>query len=221
MINKLLFHRVFITVTLWAMLLSLTACQGAERAKEPGFPSTEYVSSMDLFRLYIPTGWITAEDIPGAELIMANSEAALDNYRNGNIPGSGELVLNVGFLPLALFQEDKLAHLGIQFDAPPDVFLQSILPMFRAGDKPAGSLVREARLISLGDGLDAGMLTLSDEGREGLILMRTATKNVYAFISAEAYPGELQEFQEIAYEVAAGVTYTGSQDALYSILYGD
>ena len=123
MISRWFFYKVFITVPLSAALFSLAACKGAEPAKVPSFPSTEYVSSTDLFRLYVPTGWSTQEIVHGAYLVMANSETALQNYRNGNTPGSGELVLNVGFLPLALFQEDKLAHLGIQFDAPPDVLL--------------------------------------------------------------------------------------------------
>ncbi len=215
------FRKVCLAVTLLAALFSLTACQGAERAKEPSFPSTEYVSFTDLFRLYTPTGWSTAEDIPGAELVMANSEAALVNYRNGNTPRSGELVLNVGFLPLALLQEKELSHLGIRVEAPPDAFLQSLLPMLLLGDHPAREVAGEAELVSLSDGRDAGMLTLSEQGREGLILAFTAGKDVFAFISATTIPGGMNEFREITYAVAAGVTYSGSQDALYSKLYGD
>jgi hypothetical protein len=49
----------------------------------------------------------------------------------------------------------------------------------------------------------------------------TAGKDVFALVSATTIPGGLQEFQETILKVAAGVAYTGTQDALYSKLYGD
>ena len=214
-------NKVFVIFIILAALFVLTACNGKVQAKEPSFPSTKLASTTDFFSLYIPAGWSTKEIIPGANLVIANNETTLAHYRNGDALESGELVLNVGFLPLALLQEKELSHLGIQTEAPPDVFLQSLLPMFFLGDQPAMDAAGEAELVSLGDGRDAGMLKFSEEGREGLILAFPAGKEVFAFISAATYPGGLQEFQEITYAVAAGVTYSGSQDALYSKLYGD
>jgi hypothetical protein len=221
MINQRFFHKVCLMVALLAALFSLTACQGAERAREPSFPSAEFVSSTELFSLYVPMGWSMEEVIPGANLAIANNETALARYRNGNALESGELVLNVGFLPLALFQEKELSHLGFQFEAQPDEFLQSLLPMFRFGQAPAISTAGDAKLVPLGDGRDAGMLAFSEERREGLLLFFIAGDNVFAFVSATTLPGGLLEFQETILEVAAKVTYTGSQDALYSKLYGD
>jgi len=204
-----------------AVLSILMACSGKEQTKEPDFPSAEFVSSTELFSLYVPKGWSMEEVIPGADLVMANSETALTHYRKGSALESGELVLNVGFLPLALLQEKELSHLGIQVEVPPDAFLQSLLPMFLLGDQPAKEVAGKAELVSLSDGSDAGKLSLSENEREGLILVFSAGKDVFAFISATTYPGGMNELQEITYAVAAGVTYSGSQDALYSKLYGD
>jgi hypothetical protein len=219
--KKRFLYKVILNITLVIVLFILAACSGKGQAKEPNFPSAEFVSSTELFSLYVPTGWSMEEVIPGANLVMANSETALAHYHNGNALESGELVLIVGFLPLALLQEKELSHLGIQVEAPPDAFLQSLLPMFLLGDQPAKEVAREADLVSLNDGRDAGMLSLTEDGREGLILVFTAGKDVFAFFSATTYPGGMNEFQEITYAVAAGVTYSGSQDALYSKLYGD
>jgi len=219
--RKWFLYKVVLIFALTAALFILMACSGNGQAKEPNFPSAEFVSSTELFSLYVPTGWSMGEVIPGADLLMANSETALAHYRNGNALESGELVLNVGFLPLALLQEKELSHLGIQVEASPEAFFQSLLPMFLLGNQPAKEVAGEAELASLGDGRQAGMLSLSEQGREGLILVFTAGKDVFAFISATTYPGGMNEFQEITYAVAAGVTYSGSQDALYSKLYGD
>jgi hypothetical protein len=219
--RKPFLYQVVLIFTFTSTLFNLMACSRKEQAKEPNFPSTEYISSTELFSLYIPSGWSTEEDISGADLLMANSEAALAHYHNGNTLESGELVLNVGFLPLALLQEKELSHLGIQVEAPPDAFLQSLLPMFLLGNQPAREAAGEVELVSLSDGRDAGLLSLSEDGREGSILVFPAGKDVFAFISATTYPGEMNGFQEITYAVAAGITYSGSQDELYSKLYGD
>lgn len=219
--SQVYLKRIFGVFSLLMLLFSLAGCGKKDQGRQPSFPVTEYVSSTELFRLYVPTGWSTQEVIPGADFIMANSETALDHYRSENSLETGELVLNVGFLPLALLQEKELSHLGIQVEAPSDAFLQSLLPMFLLGDQPAKDVAGEAKSVSLSDGRDAGMLTLSEDGREGLILVFTAGKDVFAFISATTYADEMSEFQEITYAVAAGVTYSGSQDALYSKLYGE
>ena len=214
---KKFFHKV---ILLAATILILAACGGKSQAKEPDFPSTSFVSSTELFKVYVPTGWKTEEVVPGADLIMANSEAALEHYRSEDVLESGELVLNIGFLPLSLFQEQALAHLKIQTEASPEVFLQPILPMFLVEGEPAKDVAGQPVLVSLGDGRDAGKLQFSKEGREGLILVFTAGKDVFAFVSVATYPGGMVEIQETAYEVAAGITYDGSGSALYSKLNG-
>lgn len=214
---KNFFHKV---ILLAATILILAACGGKSQAKEPDFPSTSFVSSTELFKVYVPTGWKTEEVVPGADLIMANSDAALEHYRSEGALESGDLVLNIGFLPLALFQEQALAHLKIQTEASPEVFLQSILPMFLVEGEPAKDVAGQAVLVSLGEGRDAGMLKFSKEGREGLVLVFKAGKGVFAFVSAATYPRGLGEYQETIYKIAAGITYDGSGSALYSKLNG-
>ncbi len=218
---KRFLNKVSIMFVMMAVLFILSACRGEVHALEPGFPSTEFLSSTNLFRLYVPTGWHTEESVPGAGLVMANTEAALERYDKGNALESGDIVLNVGFLPMALLQEKELSHLGFQFKAPPDVFLQSLLPMFHVGGTPASDVGGKPALVSLGNEQDAGMLTFSEDGRDGLILVFFAGDDVITFLSATTFPGGMGEFQEITYAVAAGVAYSGSQDALYSKLYGD
>ena len=218
--RKRFLYKVVWVFALIAVLSILIACSGKEQAIEPDFPSAEFVSSTELFSLYVPTGWSVEEVIPGADLVMANSEAALEHYRSESALESGDLVLNIGFLPLALFQEQALAHLDIQIEASPEVFLQSILPMFLVEGKPAGDVAGEAVSVSLGDGREAGMLIFSKEGRDGLILVSKAGKDVFAFVSVTTYPGGMVEFQETAYQVAAGITYNGSGSDLYSKLNG-
>jgi hypothetical protein len=214
-------HKVLVIFVLLPTLFTLTACKGDEQIKEPSFSGTEFISTTNLFSLTVPVGWSAEEVVPGADLLMANTEAALERYHIGSAIEAGDLVLNVGFLPLALFQEEDLSHLDFQLEASPEVFLESLLPLFRIGDKPADNVAGEATLVSLHDGRDAGVLTFSEQGREGLILVFEAGAGVFAFVSAAGFPGEMNEFQEITYAVADAVAYNGTQDALYDALYGD
>ena len=218
--SKVYLKRLFAVFSLLTLLFSLSACGGKQQGRQPGFPVTELVSSTELFKLYVPVDWRMDEVIPGADLVVANTESALTHYRSESALESGELVLNIGFLPFALFEEQALAHLKIQIEASPEVFLQSILPMFLVDGEPAGDLVGEPVLVSLGDGRDAGTVTFSKEGRDGMILVFKAGKDVFAFVSVITYPGGMVEFQETAHEVAAGITYDGSGSALYSKLNG-
>jgi len=218
--SKMFLQRLFVIFSILILLFSLSACGKEQQGRQPSFPVTEYVSSTELFRLYVPVDWIMDEIIPGSDVVVANTESALSHYRSESALESGEFVLNIGFLPLALFQEQALAHLDIQIEASPEVFLQSILPMFLVGGEPARNVVGEPVLVSLGDGREAGTLTFSKEGRDGSILVLKAGKDVFAFVSVTTFPGGMVEFRETAYEVAAGVTYDGSGSALYSKLNG-
>jgi hypothetical protein len=177
----------------------------------------EFVSATEFFTVKVPVGWSTEEHIPGAAFIMANSEAALDRYNSGSAVESGDLVLNVGFLPFVLLKQKELRHLDIQFESSPDVFLQSLLPMFHVTGDAATS---DTELVPLSDERDAGMLTLSDGERQGMILMFVAGDGVIALVSTAGFPGELGEFQDIAYAIAAEVAFSGAQNALYGLLLG-
>jgi hypothetical protein len=177
----------------------------------------EFVSVTEFFSLKIPAGWSTEEAFPGGAFLMANSEAALDRYNNGGAVESGDIVLNVGFLPFVLLQRGELRHLDIQFEATPDVFLQSLLPMFHVTSDAA---ISDAELVSLSDERDAGMLTVLDDKRDGMILMFVAGDGVIAVVSTVGFLGEMSELREITYAVAADVVFSGAQDALYGALLG-
>jgi pimeloyl-ACP methyl ester carboxylesterase len=185
-------------------------------------PSTEldtkeFASVTGLFSVKVPAGWSVEELVPGGAFVMANSEAALDRYHGSSAVEPGDFVLNVGFLPYALLRSNELSSLNFQFEAPPDVFLRSLLPMFHVA---ADAVLSEPELISLNDERDAGVLTVSAGGREGMILMFAAGDGVIALVSPIAFPGEMDEFQKIAYSVAAEVVFSGAQDALFGALLG-
>lgn len=177
----------------------------------------EYTSVTEFFTAGVPDGWSITEALPGADLLLASSDAAMSGYLEDGYVDSGEFVLNVGFLPYRLMQANELRSLNIQFDAPADVFLRSLLPMFRVAD---GITLGEPEMVSLADSREAALATITAEGREGVILMVPAGENVIALVSAVAAPGELAQWQELALAVAAELAFAGNHDALYGVLLG-
>jgi hypothetical protein len=177
----------------------------------------EFISMTEFFSVKVPAGWSTEEAFPGGAFLMANSEAALERHKSGSAVESGDLVLNIGFLPYRFLETNELGSLNIQFEATPDVFLQSILPIFHVTSDAA---ISDAELVSLSDERDAGMLTVLDDKRDGMILMFVAGDGVIAVVSAVGFLGEMSELEEITYAVAADVVFSGDQDALYGALLG-
>jgi hypothetical protein len=175
----------------------------------------EVVSVTGFFAVKVPAGWSTEEAFPGGAFVMANSLAALDNFTSRGTVESGDLVLNIGFLPFELFRQREVVPLNIQFGAPPDVFMQSVLPIFRAaGDAD----LSDVELVSISDERDAGMVTISEEGTEGFILMFTAGDEVVAVVSAVSSVGEMATLREDIFAIASEVTFSGDQGALYGTL---
>ncbi len=177
----------------------------------------EFVSITEFFTLQVPEGWSTEEVLPGANFVMANSEEALVRYRDGRAIESGDFIVNIGFLPYRLLQTNELRSLDFQFDAPPDIFFQSLMTMFRTADD---LVISEPQLVSLNDKREAGLMIVSEEGKEGAVLMLSAGDNVIALVSSVAFPGEMDQFQAIAESVAAELEFNGNQDALYGVLLG-
>lgn len=177
----------------------------------------EYVSVTEFFHLRVPAGWSAEETFPGGAFIMANSDTALERHKSGSPMEPSDLILNIGFLPYALFRQREVVPLNIQFDATPNIFLQSLLPMFQVADD---AVISDPELVSLNAEMDAGLVTVSGRGREGLILMFNAGDEVVVLVSAVGYPGELEAFQEAIYAVAAEVTFSGPQDELYGMFLG-
>jgi hypothetical protein len=177
----------------------------------------QIASATEFFTLEVPVGWSTEEVLPGANFEIANSEQALVRYRNGQAIESGDFILNIGFLPYRLLQTNELRSLDFQFDAPVDIFFQSIMPMFRTADD---LVVSEPQLVSLNDKREAGLITVSEEGQEGAVLLFAAGDSVIALVSSVAFPGEMDQFQAIVDSVAVEVEFSGDQDALYGVLLG-
>ena len=176
-----------------------------------------YTSVTEFFNVPVPAAWPSEETLPGAAFTLANADAALERYKAGTAAASGDLVLNIGFLPYALLRQRELSALDIQFEAPPDRFLASLMPLFRVGE---GVQLGDPALVTLPDGRDAARVTVAEAGQEGQILVFGAGDEVIAVVSAVTAPGEMAQLQEITDAVAAGVTFSGSQDALYGILLG-
>jgi hypothetical protein len=177
----------------------------------------QIVSVTEFFTLQVPVGWSTKEVLPGANFVMANSEQALERYRSGRAIETGDFVVNVGFLPYRLLQTNELRSLDFQYDAPLDVFFQSLMPMFRITDD---LVISEPQLVSLNGEREASLMTVSEAGQEGTVLMISAGDSVIALVSSVAFPGEMDQFQAIAESVAAEVEFSGNQDALYGVLLG-
>lgn len=187
----------------------------AEEMKEESME--EFVSMTELYSVNVPANWSSEELVPGGAFVMANSQDALDRFKGESALESGDFVINVGFLPYRLLETNELRALNFRYDASPEIFFQSLLPMFQIDEAVTLS---DPELTSLGEGIDAGLMRVSGEGREGMILMFLAGDRVVAMISAVAYPGEMDNFEEITYSVAAEVVFSGSQDALYGALLG-
>jgi hypothetical protein len=225
---------VFVAIVL---LMSLAACneisaelpggeQPSDVEQEPAVKPdagdqeadmAELVSMTEFFRLQAPSGWATAETIPGGAFIMANTDAALERYRSGGAVESGDFILNIGFLPDTLLESNELRPLDIQFGAPPDVFLRSLLPMF---NPVSGTPLSDPELVSVSEVRDAGQLIVVDVDREGMILFLEVGEGVYALVSTIAAPGETGQFQDITYSIAANIEFSGAEGELYGALLG-
>jgi hypothetical protein len=131
-----------------------------------GTEMKEYVSSTEFFSLKVPSGWSSEETLPGAAFIAANSEEALARYHDDSAFEPGDFVINVGFIPSRLLQTNELRNLNFAYDASPDVFLQSLLPMFRTTGE---TVLSDVERVSLSEKIDAGRVTVSGAGREGLV----------------------------------------------------
>lgn len=216
----LFWHKRLVIRIAWVfalMLLAVSMKLSSSLVNAQETEMQEYISVRESFSIQVPADWHTEEVVVGIALVTANSEAALERYNNGNTPESGDFILNVGFLPYELLQARELVPLNIQFEATPDIFLQSFLPVFRAnGD----AVVGDVELVSLSDTRAVGLLTFSDEGREGTVMVFIAGEEVLAFVSTVGFPGEMSEFQEITAAIAAEVEFTAPQQTLWFALLG-
>jgi hypothetical protein len=177
----------------------------------------EFVSESEFFSIQVPADWHTEEVVPGIALVTANSEAAFARYSAGETPESGDFVVNVGFLPYEVLRQRELASWNIQFDATPDIFLQSFLPLFRLDEE---TLMGDAQLISLSDTRDAGQLSFSDGEREGTVVVFHAGEEIVGFVSTVGAVGETADFQDVTYAIATEAEFSAPQQTLWFALLG-
>ena len=204
-------------LTLLAIVPGLVLTLVSVRAQEADM--TMVKSSSGHVRIMVPPGWVIEEDADGVRLVLANAEAALTTFKEGELPKPGEVVITIGFIPAALFAEKDFSHVGIQLEASPDLFLQSIMPMLRITGAETAD-VSGSELVPLSGEREAGLATIATLQREGSLLVFEAAEGVMAFVSTVAYPGELPDLQAITFAVASSLDYTGSADALTAAFYG-
>lgn len=185
------------------------------------FLSTEFSSTTDQISLRHPVDWVVVEDREGNVLVMANSKEAIERFNAGETE-PGDIAMNIGFIPAAFFERGEFADLDIQLGTTPDVFLHSIMPMVRlTEDYKEGAVLSDSELVSLSNEVEAGLLTISNEEREGMFIVFEATESVIAFVSAVGYPSEVDGFQETAFAIAANIEYTGSAENLMTAFFGN
>ena len=204
-----------LTITLLFVIFSLSTIFYSVSAQTPEMQ--KFVSERDYFSVEVPTDWQTEEIVPGAALLTANSDAALERYKSGDMPESGDFVVSFGFLPYNIVQAPQVASLHIQYDASPDVFLQSMMPLFRVSD---GASISDAALVSVSDTRDVGVINFSSNGREGSVLVFHAADRVVAFISTVGFPGDTEDFQATLNVIAASTEFTAPQNALWAVMIG-
>jgi hypothetical protein len=183
--------------------------------------SAEFSSATDQYSLRHPADWLVEEDRENSVLVMANSEAALERFNAGEVE-PGDFAINIGFIPAGFFQRPEFDDLDIQLGTTPDAFLQSIMPMLRVtADYGEATVVSDSELVSLSDEVKAGLLTVTNEEREGMFIVFEAVEGVIAFVSAAGHPAEVVGFQEIAFDIAANIGYRGSSNDLAAAFFGD
>ena len=204
-----------LTRTLILIILSLGILPFSLMAQD--VDTQEFISERGFFSVDVPTDWKADEIVPGAALLIANSDAAVERYQANDQPESGDLIVSVGFLPYNILQAPQVASLNIQYDASPDIFLQSLLPLFRIREEVS---VGMAELVSVSDLRDAGVVSVSADEREGDILVFHVADRVVAFISTQGFLGETDTFQEFVYSIAASTEFTAPQSALWGVMVG-
>ena len=206
-------------------LLSVQRLRIAEKPKKQmilnDVRSVEFSSATEQYSLRHPAEWLVDEDRENGVLVMANSEAALGRF-NAGAADPGDFAMNIGFIPAAFFQRVEFKDLDIQLGTTPDAFLQSIMPMLNlTGEYTERTVVSAGELVSLSDEVEVGLLTVTNEEREGMFIVFEAAGGVIAFVSAAGYPAEVVSFQEIAFDIAANIDYTGSAEDLAAAFFGD
>lgn len=204
-------------LTLLAIVSGLILTLVAVRAQ--GADMTMVKSSSGHVSVMSPSGWVVEEDADGVRLVLANAEAALTTFNAGEQPKPGEAVITIGFIPAALFAEKDFSHVGIQLEASPDLFLQSIMPMLRITGAETAD-VSGSELVPFSDEREAGLVTIATPQREGSLLVFEAAEGVMAFVSTVAYLGELPDLQAVTFAVVSSLDYIGSADTLTTAFYG-
>lgn len=223
-------HTRALWVATTVLALALTGCIADETEsgtsdtveqveQEPDVVADEllasYRSPSDQFEVSHPVTWVVEETFDGGAVVLANTQEAMDRYRDGAAPDDDDLVVNVGFLPATLFEQRELRRFEVTEDLAPDDYLRAALPVFETVD---GASVGEVELVMLPDGSEAGAVSVEAADREGRILAVEASPRVTAIISTTTAPGKRHGYDEVVESIAASSAFDGDDGALYGRL---
>ena len=176
---------------------------------------TPYQSTSGQFDLSYPVTWTVTETFDGGAVMLANKPEALERHQTGVAPEDNDLVVNIGFLPITLFEQRELRRFEVTDGLAPDDYLSAALPVF---EPVGGATLGEVELVTLGDGQEAGSMGVEAADREGRILALAAGPRVKAIVSMTTAPGQRPAYDEVVEAVAATITFSGDGDALYGRL---
>lgn len=201
-------------------LIAFNSVQSQQDSELDGkFLATEFSSATDQFSLRHPTEWVIDEG-EGNLVTMANSSAALARFDSG-LTHPGDIAMSVGFIPTLFFESDELfPGIDIKLEASPKTLLESILPIIRFSSSGRQSApTGHAQLVTLSNGVEAGVLDLSSDERDGIILVYAITNDVVTFVTASGYPDEV-DIREVAIAIAGGIEFSGSTEEATRAFFG-
>ncbi len=176
---------------------------------------TPYRSPSGRFEVSYPTVWTAVETLDGGALVLANSAEAMERHDSGVSPTADDLVINIGFLPAALFEQRELRRFDVTLDLAPDDLFRALLPIFNTvGDATVG----DVELVDIADGHQAGAAAISASGSEGRILTFPAGPRAMALVSTKSAPGQSDRYDDVVNRIAASTVFDGDGDALYGQL---
>ena len=158
-----------------------------------------------------PDDWVVERNL--GMVSVATSQVALRRARVGGL-GDGDSVVQLGFFPAAWLAMETWFGGVVEVAASKDVLLASIVPLLRlTPDYAADAVVGEAELVSLGNGREAGLLIVSSDDKQGMLIVFEPADGVIGFVSA-AGTGDASGLRDTGLAIAASVDYLGSADAL-------
>ena len=178
----------------------------------PAAPAAEtFSSSMGLFSLAHPSGWISRESGDGTGVVVASSLGALARYDDGSAAKADDMVVNVTLTPVELYQA---AFLPVESGVGAAGIAEGLLQVYQSiNETELGEI--ETRQVS---GVELAIVPASNSQSEGALLMFEPIPGVVAFATLTASPDASTAGIEQVLLIMASVVVDGSvQDFLEAI----